>query len=88
MELANLDSIMEMQNWAKIILFILILSNFIIIFGLKYQINIIKKIKAMFNLKDIKKDISSVKTVLLIISHPEDSIIYFSPTIKTLTEFK
>ena len=86
MELTTLDSIMEMQNWAKIILFILILSNFIIIFGLKYQINIIKKIKAMFNLKDIKKDISSVKTVLLIISHPEDSIIYFSPTIKTLTE--
>ena len=86
MDFSDLESIMEMQSWAKLILFILIISNFIIIFGLKYQINIIQKIKSMFNLKDIKKDISSVKTVLLIISHPEDSIIYFSPTIKTLLE--
>ena len=86
MELPNLENIMEMQSWAKIVLFILIISNFIIIFGLKYQINIIQKIKSMFNLKDIKKDLSSVKTVLLIISHPEDCISYFSPTIKTLLE--
>jgi hypothetical protein len=86
MEFSDLDNIMEMQSLAKIILFILIISNFIIIFGLKYQINVIQKIKLMFNLKDIKKDISSVKAVLLIISHPEDSILYFSPTIKNLLE--
>ena len=88
MDFSNLENIMEMQNWAKIVLFILILSNFIIIFGLKYQINVIQKIKSMFNLKDIKKDLSSVKTVLLIISHPEDSISYYSPTINTLIEQK
>ena len=88
MELACLESVMEIQGLAKIILLILIISNFIIIFGLKYQINIIQKIKAMFNLKDIKKDISSVKTVLLILSHPEDSILFFAPTVKTLLEQK
>ena len=88
MDYSSLENIMEMQSWAKIILFILIISNFIIIFGLKYQINVIQKIKSMFNLKDIKKDLPSVKTVLLIISHPEDSISYFSPTIKTLIEQK
>ena len=88
MELASLESVMEIQGLAKIILLILIISNFIIIFGLKYQINIIQKIKAMFNLKDIKKDISSVKKVLLILSHPEDSILFFAPTIKTLLEQK
>ena len=86
MEFSDLESIMEMQSWAKIVLFILIISNFIIIFGLKYQINVIQKIKSMFNLKDIKKDLASVKTVLLIISHPEDLISYFSPTLKTLKE--
>ena len=79
---------MEIQSLAKIILFILIISNFIIIFGLKYQINVIQKIKAMFNLKDIKKDISSVKTVLIILGHPEDSILFFAPTIKILSEQK
>jgi hypothetical protein len=84
MELSDFESIIEMQSWAKIILFILIISNFIIIFFLKYQINVIQKIKSMFNLKDIKKDISSVKSVLLILSHPEDLYLYFSPTIKTL----
>ena len=76
-----------MQGWAKIILLILIITNFIIIFGLKYQINVINKIKVMFNIKDIKKDICSTKTVLLIISHPEDTISYWSPTIKTLIDF-
>ena len=86
MDYSNLENIMEMQSFAKIILFILIISNFIIIFGLKFQINVIQKIKSMFNLKDIKKDISSVKTVLLIISHPEDLILFFGPTLKTLIE--
>ena len=83
----ELESIIEMQGWAKIVLLILIITNFIIIFGLKYQINVISKIKLMFSIKDIKKDISSTKTVLLIITHPEDLIIYWSPTIKTLIDF-
>ena len=83
----ELESIIEMQGWAKIILLILIITNFIIIFCLKYQINVINKIKVMFNIKDIKKDICSTKTVLLIISHPEDTISYWSPTIKTLIDF-
>jgi len=87
MSFSDFESILELQGWAKIILLFLILSNFIIIFGLKFQINIITKIKSMFDIKDIKKDVSSTKTVLLIITHPEDTINYWSPTIKTLTNY-
>ena len=87
MSFSDFESILELQGWAKIVLLFLILSNFIIIFGLKFQINIITKIKSMFDIKDIKKDASSAKTVLLIITHPEDAISYWSPTIKTLTNY-
>jgi hypothetical protein len=87
MSFSDFESILELQGWAKIILLFLILSNFIIILGLKFQINIITKIKSMFDIKDIKKDVSSTKTVLLIITHPEDTISYWSPTIKTLTNY-
>lgn len=87
MSFSDFESILELQGWAKIVLLFLILSNFIIIFGLKFQINIITKIKSMFDIKDIKKDASSAKTVLLIITHPEDAISYWSPTIKTLNNY-
>ena len=76
-----------MQGWTKLILLILILSNFIIIFGLKFQINVITKIKSMFDIKEMKKDLSSLKSVLLIISHPEDILIFWSPTVKTLINY-
>ena len=88
MSFSELDSILEIQGWAKMVLLILIISNFIIIFGLKFQINIITKIKSMFDLKDIKKDISNTKSVLLIITHPEDELSYWSPTIRTLINYK
>ena len=87
MSFSELDSILEIQGWAKMVLLILIISNFIIIFGLKFQINIITKIKSMFDLKDIKKDISNTKSVLLIITHPEDELSYWSPTIRTLINY-
>lgn len=87
MSFTDFENILEMQGWAKLILIILIISNFIIIFGLKFQINIITKIKSMFDIKDIKKDISSTKPALLIITHPEDELTYWSPTIKTLINY-
>ena len=87
MSVLDLESIIEMQGWAKMVLLILIISNFIIIFGLKFQINVITKIKSMFDIKDIKQDLSSIKTVLLIITHPEDALSYWSPTIKTLINY-
>jgi N-acetylglucosaminylphosphatidylinositol deacetylase len=87
MSFTDFENILEMQGWAKSILLILIITNFIIIFGLKFQINIITKIKSMFDIKEIKKDISSTKTVLLIIAHPEDELSYWSPTIRTLINY-
>ena len=84
----DFESILEIQGWTKLILLILIISNFIIIFSLKFQINIITKIKSMFNVKDIKKDLSTTKKVLLIIAHPEDELIYWGPTIKTLINYE
>ena len=88
MSFIDFENILEIQGYTKLILFILIIGNFIIIFGLKFQINIITKIKSMFNIKDIKKDLSSTKSVLLIITHPEDELIYWSPTIKTLLDYQ
>ena len=88
MSLLELENIVEMQGWTKLILLILIISNFIIIICLKFQINIITKIKSMFDIKDIKKDLSSTKTALLIIPHPEDELLYWSPTIKSLINYK
>jgi N-acetylglucosaminylphosphatidylinositol deacetylase len=38
----------------------------------------------MFNISNIKKEIKNIKTVLLIIAHPNDEIMYFTPTIKKL----
>lgn len=86
MGLADLESIIEMQGIAKICLFILIISNFIIIFGLKFQIKIAEKFKSMFKLKSLKEDISKIKSILLIISHPEDELFFFSPTIKSFLD--
>ena len=87
MSFFDLENILEMQGWTKLILLILIISNFLIIFCLKFQINIITKIKSMFDIKDIKKDLSSTKTALLIIPHPEDELLYWSPTIKALINY-
>jgi len=88
MSFLDFESILEMQGWTKLILLFLICTNFIIIFCLKYQINIITKIKSMFDIKDIKKDLSSTKSVLLIMAHPEDELLYWSPTIKSLINYK
>ena len=88
MSFTDFENILEMQGWTKLILLILIISNFIIIFCLKFQINVITKIKSMFDIKEINKDLSSTKTALLIIPHPEDELLYWSPTIKTLINYK
>jgi len=42
------------------------------------------KIKAMFQANDIEKDLQSIGSVLLIIAHPDDEIMFWTPTIKTL----
>ena len=44
-----------------------------------------KKLKTMFEVNDIKSELSSIGSVLLIIAHPDDEIMFWTPTLKTLT---
>ena len=41
------------------------------------------KLKSMLEVKDIKKELPSIGSVLLIIAHPDDEIMFWTPTIKT-----
>ena len=43
-----------------------------------------KKMNSMLDVKNIKEEISSIGSVLLIIAHPDDEIMFWTPTIKTL----
>ena len=45
------------------------------------------KVKTMFEVNDIKGELSSIGSVLLIIAHPDDEIMFWTPTIKTLISF-
>ena len=46
-----------------------------------------RKVESMFLVNDIKKESSSIGSVLLIIAHPDDEIMFYTPTIKTLLSF-
>ena len=56
---------------------------FVILF-IAVAIPYIQKIKfnKMFDITDIDKDISSIGSVLLLIAHPDDEIMFWTPTIK------
>ena len=42
------------------------------------------KLKSMLEANDLKKDLPSIGSVLLVIAHPDDEIMFWTPTIKTL----
>ena len=42
------------------------------------------KVKKMFEINNIKQDLPSIGSVLLIIAHPDDEIMFWTPTIKFL----
>ena len=63
---------------------ILIISNFILIISLHFKLEIEKKAKLMFNISDTKKELNKIKSILLIIAHPDDDLLYWMPTIKKL----
>jgi hypothetical protein len=46
------------------------------------------KINSMFEVKDINSESSSIGSVLLIIAHPDDEIMFWTPTIKSLISNK
>jgi N-acetylglucosaminylphosphatidylinositol deacetylase len=63
---------------------LLIISNFILIISLHFKLEIEKKTKLMFNISDTKKELNKIKSILLIIAHPDDEILFWTPTIKKL----
>lgn len=78
--------ILSIQDICKKFLGFIIISNFIIIFALQLQIRIKAKIKAMFDIKELNENsINSTKTVLIITAHPDDEIMFLSPTLKQLS---
>ena len=77
------EKIFEM-NIFRYFFLILIISNFILIISLHFKLEIEKKAKSMFNITDIKKDLNKIKSILLIIAHPDDDLLYWMPTIKKL----
>ncbi len=77
----NYDTLEYIQSQIHSILGFIIITNFIIIFIMKFSICVNKKINLFFN--EIQK-----KSVLIIIAHPDDEIMFFSPTIKNLLNKK
>ena len=55
---------------------LLIISNFILIISLHFKLEIEKKTKLMFNISDTKKELNKIKSILLIIAHPDDEILF------------
>ena len=72
---AYIDMFISMQNACRYFFYFIIFSNFIIIFAMKFQINIKNKLKTMLN----------KKSILLITAHPDDEIMFYSPTLKAIT---
>ena len=73
-----------MQSGIQYFLGFIILSNFVLIFALRFQIRITNKVKYMFGIQSIQDDLKKIRSVLLIIAHPDDEIMFWSPTLKKL----
>ena len=72
-----------MNNWYKnIVTVIAVLIAALILEALKKI-----KLKSMFEINDIQNDVPSIGSVLLVIAHPDDEIMFWIPTIKTLLEY-
>ena len=78
------EHLFQMQSFFRYFITLLIISNFLVILFLHFKLRLDSKLKSMFNISNIKKEIKNIKTVLLIIAHPNDEIMYFTPTIKKL----
>ena len=63
---------------------ILIISNFILIISLHFKLEIEKKTKLMFNISDTKKELNKIKSILLIIAHPDDEILFWTQQLQKL----
>ena len=71
-----LDYLESIQENIKYILSFIIITNFIIIFLIKFAIRAREKFKNFFQTNE-----STKQEVLLIIAHPDDEIMFFYPTL-------
>jgi N-acetylglucosaminylphosphatidylinositol deacetylase len=74
------DFLEAVQKNIRFILSFIIISNFLIIFLLKFSIKLKSKFELFFD--NQKKD------VLIVTAHPDDEIMFFAPTIKFLLHYK
>ncbi len=74
------------QDNLKLILSFMIIINFGVIFILRFSIKLKEKLAALFDLKkeDLIKQLELQKETLLITAHPDDEIMFFTPTITYL----
>ena len=73
-----------MKSWYEniVIILIVLLSSVILQYFKK------RTIHSMFEVNDIKNELSLIGSVLLIIAHPDDEIMFWTPTIKSLIDYK
>lgn len=71
-----------LQENLRLVLSFIIITNFIIIFFLKFTLNIKSKYEAFFTNNSKSKD------VLLLIAHPDDEVMFYLPMIKFLLNLK
>jgi hypothetical protein len=76
-----LDYIPFIQDNIRFILSFIIVTNFLLIFLLKFSIQLKNKFGAFFN-----KANEAVKETLIIIAHPDDEVMFFLPTIRFLAK--
>jgi len=82
------ESFLSTQSIFRYFFSFLIIINFILIFSLLFQIRKANKIKSLFELKKISELNPKKSTILIIISHPDDEIMFFTPTILALIKLK
>jgi LmbE family N-acetylglucosaminyl deacetylase len=85
-----LDTLTLIQDNMKYFLSFMIILNFVVIFFLKFSIKKREKFSDFLDLprKYTQEQLSEIKDVLLIIAHPDDEVMFFTPTLKTLLENK
>jgi N-acetylglucosaminylphosphatidylinositol deacetylase len=76
-----LDYITFVQDNIRFILSFIIVTNFLLIFLLKFSIQLKNKFEAFFN-----KSKETVKETLIIIAHPDDEVMFFLPSIRFLAK--
>ena len=79
-----LDYFEFIQDNLKYILSFIIITNFLIIFLLKFSIRARQKLQNFFNNPNNFKEI---KEILLIIAHPDDEIMFFYPSLKNFLKY-